>query len=152
MQRVRRVRRILRAEAAGRWPAAAARDSVTLAWDDRYRRRLRLTSDGGEALLLDLDRARALHGGDGLALEDGGWVAVVAAPEAVVDVACADARALARFAWHLGNRHVPTQLLEGGLRFRDDAVIVDMLRGLGASVARLDAPFDPEPGAYSDHG
>ena len=152
MQRVRRVRRILRAEAAGRWPAAAARDSVTLAWDDRYRRRLRLTSDGGEALLLDLDRARALHGGDGLALEDGGWVAVVAAPEAVVDVACADARALARFAWHLGNRHVPTQLLEGGLRFRDDAVIVDMLRGIGASVARLDAPFDPEPGAYSDHG
>ena len=152
MQPVRRVRRILRAEAAGRWPAAAARDSVTLAWDDRYRRRLRLTSDGGEALLLDLDRARALHGGDGLALEDGGWVAVVAAPEAVVDVACADARARARFAWHLGNRHVPTQLLEGGLRFRDDAVIVDMLRGLGASVARLDAPFDPEPGAYSDHG
>ena len=146
------VRRILRAEAAGRWPAAAARDSVTLAWDDRYRRRLRLTSDGGEALLLDLDRARALHGGDGLALEDGGWVAVVAAPEAVVDVACADARSRARFAWHLGNRHVPTQLLEGGLRFRDDAVIVDMLRGLGASVARLDAPFDPEPGAYSDHG
>lgn len=146
------MRRILRAVAAGRWPAAAARDSVTLAWDDRYRRRVRLVSDGGEALLLDLDRARALSGGDGLALEDGGWVAVIAAREAVVDVRCADARSLARFAWHLGNRHVPTQLLEGGLRFRDDPVIVDMLRGLGASTARLAAPFDPERGAYRDHG
>ncbi len=144
------MRRIGRVAAAGRWPAERSCDSVTLTWDDRYRRRLRLVSDGGEALLLDLDKARPLGDGDGLALDDGGWVAVVAAPEPVVEVRCTDARSLARLAWHLGNRHVPAQLMDGGLRFRDDPVIVDMVAGLGASATRCTAPFDPERGAY-DH-
>lgn len=146
------MRRAARVAPAGRWPAEAARDRVTLASDDRYRRRARLVSDGGEAFLLDFDRPRALRDGDGLALDDGGWLAVAAAPEPVAEVRCADPRALARFAWHLGNRHVPTQLLDGALRFRDDPVIVAMLAGLGASPARLAAPFDPERGAYGDHG
>lgn len=146
------MRRIGRVAPAGRWPAEAARDRVTLAWDDRYRRRLRLVSDGGEAMLLDLDRARALGDGDGLALDDGRWIAVVAAPEPVAEARAADPRFLARLAWHLGNRHVPTQVVEGGLRFRDDAVIAAMVAGLGAPVVRLTVPFDPEPGAWSGHG
>ena len=144
------MRRVARVATAGRWPAAAARDSVTLAWDDRHRRRVRLVSDRGAPFLLDLERATALGDGDGLALDDGGWVAVVAAPEPVAEVRTADPRALARLAWHLGNRHVPAQILDGGVRFRDDRVIVDMVAGLGAAVVRLRAPFDPERGAYHD--
>jgi urease accessory protein len=44
------------------------------------------------------------------------------------------------------------------LRIRRDHVLEDMLRGLGATLTRLDAPFDPEGGAYRgghhdhDHG
>ena len=81
------MRRVAHVATAGRWPAAAARDSVTLAWDDRHRRRVRLVSDGGAPFLLDLERATALGDGDGLALDDGGWVAVVAAPEPVAESA-----------------------------------------------------------------
>lgn len=146
-----RLPRAERAAAAGRWPAAEARGRVTLAWDDRHRRRLRLATDGGEAVLLDLARARALRDGDGLALDDGRWIAVAAAPEPVVEARGPDPLFLARLAWHLGNRHVPAQFLDGALRFRDDPAIVDMAARLGARVARLEAPFDPEPGAYR-HG
>ncbi len=142
------MRRIRSVSAPGCWPAAQARDRVTLPWDDRYRRRLRLVTDGGEPLLLDLEHAQVLGGGAGLALEGGGWVAVAAAPELVAEVRCRNAGDLARFAWHLGNRHVPAQILDGALRFRDDAVIIDMIAGLGGAVTRLTAPFDPEPGAY----
>lgn len=141
--------RIGRAAPAGRWPAHAAADTVTLAWDDRYRRRRRLVTDGGETLLLDLERARALADGDGLAVEDGRWIAVAAAPEPVAEARCADARALARLAWHLGNRHIPVQLVDNAVRFRHDPVIADMAAGLGAEVARREAPFHPEHGAYS---
>lgn len=137
--------------AAGRWPAAEARGRVTLAWDDRHRRRLRLATDGGEAVLLDLERARVLRDGDGLALDDGRWIAVAAAPEPVAEARGPGPLFLARLAWHLGNRHVPAQFLDGTLRFRDDPVIVDMAVRLGARVARMEAPFDPEPGAYR-HG
>ena len=146
-----RLPRAARAAAAGRWPAAEARGRVTLAWDDRHRRRLRLATDGGEAVLLDLERARVLRDGDGLALDDGGWIAVAAAPEPVAEARGPDPLFLARLAWHLGNRHVLAQFLDGALRFRDDPVIVDMAVRLGARVARMEAPFDPEPGAYR-HG
>ena len=141
--------RIGRAAPAGRWPAHAAADTVTLAWDDRWRRRRRLVTDGGEALLLDLERARALAHGDGLAVEDGRWIAVAAAPEPVAEACCGDARALARLAWHLGNRHIPVQLVDNAVRFRHDPVIADMAARLGAQVAHRNAPFHPEHGAYS---
>lgn len=126
-------------------PAATA----TLAFDDRHRRRLRLTTDSGQPFLLDLPEARVLRDGDLLALDDGRLVLVRAAAEAVLDIRAADALALARIAWHLGNRHTPTQILPGALRIRADHVLEHLLTDhLGAAVAHATAPFDPEGGAY----
>jgi urease accessory protein len=146
-------RRAIAVSAAGTWPAQDAVDSVTLDWDHRHRRRIKLALDGGGEVLLDLAQTAVLHEGDGLVLEGGGIVAVHAKPEAVCDIGAASPAALARIAWHLGNRHLPVEILPGALRIRDDHVIVAMLEGLGATVVRISAPFTPEGGAYDQaHG
>jgi urease accessory protein len=145
------MRRVTSTARAGAWPAGDAADKVTLGFEDRVRRRMRLVGESGDAFLLDLPAVVRLGDGDGLHLDDGNWIAVRAAPEPVVEVLCATPEELARIAWHLGNRHVPAQLMIHGVRFRDDPVIVDMVRGLGAKPVRLQAPFQPEPGAYHRH-
>lgn len=144
-------RRLIERAPARSWPAEAALDSVTLDFDARHRRRIRLTGDGGTALLLDLPRAVALAEGDGLRLEAGGWVAVRAAAEPVMEVRAGDPLTLARLAWHLGNRHLATEIADGVLRIRPDHVIEAMLQGLGATLTRVARPFQPEGGAYGDH-
>ena len=103
----------------------------------------------GLSFLLDLPDAAALRSGDALALEDGRLIEVVAAPEPLLEIRSTDPLHLARIAWHLGNRHVPTQLLAKSLRIRRDHVLEEMLRGLGARVIEIEAPFDPEGGAYA---
>ncbi len=132
---------------AGEWPAAQEIDSILLDFDQRHRRRVRLVTAGGRALLLDLPQARRLRDGDGLVLPDG-LVRVQAAAEAVMDIHAAPDR-LMRIAWHLGNRHLPVQMLDGALRIRADHVIADMVAGLGGHVHALEAPFQPEGGAYA---
>lgn len=142
-----RVQEIL---AAGRWEGAPA-DSIVLDREDRHRRRAVLDCAGGTRVLLDLPRPVQLHHGDGLRLEDGRIVAVLAAGEELVEIEAATADDLLRIAWHLGNRHLPTQLLRGALRIRRDHVIEDMVARLGGTITPLVAPFDPEGGAYG-HG
>ncbi len=137
-----------RIERAGHWPRDEARGTVTLGYDDRHRRRLQLLSDAGEPFLLDLPRAFVLREGDGLALSDGSWLRVKAAPEPLIEVTAASPDLLARLAWHIGNRHLPAQIEPGRLLIRDDHVIAAMLVGLGASLRRIEAPFSPEAGAY----
>jgi urease accessory protein len=147
------MRRAVAIHRSGEWPEAETKASATLAYLDRYRRRFRLKDDSGEFFLLDLKEAVQLRDGDGLELEGGGFIRVRAAAEEVVDIECAGAAELARVAWHLGNRHLPVQIVDGRLRIRDDHVIVAMVEGLGARANRLRAPFDPEGGAYGDsHG
>jgi urease accessory protein len=144
------MRQLVRVAKAGAWPKAEAVGSVTLAFDDRHRRRIRLSTDQGESVLLNLAKPQPLAAGDGLGFADQGWIEVLAAAEQVLEVAAQDPRLLARFAWHLGNRHLPTEILaDGRLRIRYDHVIEDMLRQLGACVARNEAPFQPEGGAYA---
>ena len=92
-----------------------------------------------------------LHHGDGLKLEDGGIVEVRAAAEQLVEITATDAGALARLAWHLGNRHLPAEIGKARILIRDDHVIVDMLERLGAEVRRVQRPFNPEGGAYGQH-
>ena len=133
---------------AGSWTGAPA-DSVVLDHDDRHRRRVAMTGVKGLAFLLDLPEAVMLRAGDGLALEDGRIVEVVAAPEPLAEIRCKDAIALARVAWHLGNRHLPVELTRRALRIRRDHVIEDMARGLGAEVLAIEGPFNPESGAYA---
>jgi urease accessory protein len=133
---------------AGLWNGKPA-DIVRLDYDHRTRRRIALTGTGGLEFLLDLPKAPVLIAGDGLKLEDGRIVAVEAASERLLEIACRDERALARIAWHLGNRHLATEVGERVLYIRDDHVIADMARGLGADVRSLERPFNPEGGAYS---
>ena len=138
---------------ANEWPAERQRATVTLDYDGRYRRRIRLVTDEGDPFLLDLPQAMRLGEGDGLVLEDGGYVRVVAAAEPVADLSCRELSETARIAWHIGNRHIPIQVLpDGALRIRDDHVIVEMAQQLGAQVHRHQAPFSPEPGAYASRG
>jgi len=124
-------------------------DRVVLDYDDRHRRRMAMTGVQGTPFLLDLPAATELRGGDALVLEDGRLVEVVAAPEPLLEIRCADPLHLARVAWHFGNRHVPTQFLPGALRIRHDHVMADLARQLGAEVSEIAAPFDPESGAYA---
>lgn len=128
-------------------------DSVRLDHDLRSRRRMVFTTVSGAPILLDLQRPAHLRDGDGLQLEDGAIVRVDAAAEALIEISAPSVAALVRIAWHLGNRHLPTQLLpgrDGGtIRIRQDHVIAEMVEGLGGVSELLMAPFDPEGGAYA---
>src|ERR1700730_18222317 len=123
-------------------------DRVVLDADERHRRRITLTGERGTRFLLDLPQATALRDGDGLVLDDGSIVRVAGKPERLVAVAAAGAHDLARLAWHIGNRHAGLQVVGDRLRIRRDHVLEDMLRGLGARLTPIEAPFDPESGAY----
>ena len=136
---------------AGAWPRRECGGSLTLDFDSRHRRRIRLPLEGGETILLDLPQAVAMADGDGLLLDDGSWLEVRAAPEHIVEVTHSDPGQLLRIAWHLGNRHLPAQIRHGVLRIRPDHVIESMLRGLGAQLRKKQLPFQPEGGAYEGH-
>lgn len=151
---MQRVRRAVEIRSAGEWSGAAVIDRVVLDADERRRRRAVLTGEQGTTFLLDLPHTTWLRDSDGLVLEDGTMVRVVAKPEPLVEVAAADASMLARLAWHLGNRHADVQVVGGRLRIRRDHVLEEMLRRLGAVLSEIEAPFEPEAGAYGhpDHG
>jgi urease accessory protein len=138
---------------AGHWPKESAAGTLTLDFDARHRRRIRLTADQGEEILLDLPQAVAMADGDGLQLEDGRWLMVQAAAEQIVEIRHKDPNQFVRLAWHLGNRHLPTEMRDQVLRIRPDHVIEHMLCGFGAELTRVQANFQPEGGAYGgDHG
>src|SRR5882757_10907294 len=134
-----------------RWKEPPA-DTVVLDFNDRHRRRMAMTGTRRFEFLLDLENAVALRGGDALVLDDGRLIEVVAAAEPLVEIRGADPHHLIRVAWHLGNRHLPTQIMAKGLRIRRDHVIEAMVKGLGARVIEIEAPFDPEGGAYAGGG
>src|ERR1700691_539588 len=136
---------------AGQWNEASAVDCIALDAHDRHRRRIVLTGEKGTTFLLDLPRAAALRDGDGLLLDDGAIVRIAGRPEPLVEIAAASTQGLARLAWHIGNRHIDVQIVGDVLRIRRDHVIEDMLRGLGARVTPIAAPFEPEAGAYAHH-
>lgn len=130
-------------------PAKAQSSELVLPFDTRKKSRFKAQASSGEALAVMLPRGRILRGGDCLVDEDGGFVGVVAAPEAVSRAASTDPRLLARAAYHLGNRHVPLQIGAGWLCYQHDHVLDAMVRGLGLAVSAEQAPFEPEAGAYS---
>ncbi|HEU5282263.1 MAG TPA: urease accessory protein UreE [Burkholderiales bacterium] len=121
---------------------------LRLPFDARQKSRLKTTLVSGEPVSISLPRGAMLRGGDLLRAEDGRVVEVVAEPEHVMQVMCTTPAQLLRAAYHLGNRHVPVQIGEGWLRIAADHVLEGMLRGLGATVVPMHAPFEPEAGAY----
>jgi len=136
--------------ASGQWSRDHAKDHVTLDYDNRHRRRIKLTSAGGISFLLDLPHATVLRDGDALLLSDGVFVEVRAAGEALMEISAANPALLLRLAWHIGNRHLPAELRGETIRLRDDHVIHAMLEGLGAHIIKITAPFMPESGAYAE--
>ena len=129
-------------------PQAHADAVLVLPFELRQKSRLRTAVEGGEDIGLFLDRGTVLRGGDWLQSDDGRIVGVRAADEDLQEARCADMEGLARAAWHLGNRHAAVQVGDGWLRFAADDVLAAMLRGLGATVSAVRAPFEPEGGAY----
>ena len=130
----------------------APRGKLALPFDRRTKTRQRAVLEGGEEVAVLLPRGEVLRGGDLVAASDGRVIEVVASEEAVLHITCASPQQLARAAYHLGNRHVPVEVGEGYLRIAADHVLEDMLRGLGATIEPMRAPFEPEAGAYSGGG
>lgn len=135
--------------------AATVSATATLNLDTRIKSRVRIRLDDGREAGLLLERGQLIRGGELLADEQGAEVVrVLAAPEQVSTVRCADPLLLARACYHLGNRHVPLQIEAGLARYQHDHVLDDMVRGLGLEVVIEQAPFEPEAGAYQSapHG
>ena len=124
------------------------RDRLELPFERRQKTRQRATLASGEEVAIELERGLVLRGGDCVLASDGRVIEVVAQAERVIHVECETPQALARAAYHLGNRHVPVQVGEGWLRIAADRVLERMLEGLGAKLTALDLPFEPEAGAY----
>jgi urease accessory protein len=141
-----RCRKIL---TVGAWDPATAAHRVLIDYDARHRRRILLRTEAGAEIMLDLPQAVRLRHGDGLALDDGGVAQVCAKPEKLLEIHAHEEGELVRIAWHLGNRHLPVQVLADRIRIRADHVIRDMVERLGGHVDEVEAPFDPEAGAYA---
>jgi urease accessory protein len=143
--------RIERVLPAGTWASVREVDQVLLDHDDRHRRRIVLHGAHGTEVHVDLPQAVHLHDGDGLLLPDGTVVRVCAKPEKLQEIHAHTGSDLVRIAWHLGNRHLPVQVLGDRLRIRADHVIEEMVERLGGHLEPLEAPFDPVTGAYADN-
>jgi urease accessory protein len=128
---------------------ASASERLSLSFELRCKSRLRTKLDSGEEAGLFLERGAILRAGDKLLGKDGRIVEVAAAPEKVIEARSDDLLLLARAAYHLGNRHVPVQVATGLLRFGQDHVLGEMVRGLGLAITETEAPFEPESGAYA---
>jgi urease accessory protein len=122
-----------------------------LTFDERTKSRLLLRLDNGEQAALIVERGRLLRGGEQVQLVDGRYVEIVALDEPLLEAVSGDPQLIARVAYHLGNRHVAVQFMKGGLRFLADHVLAEMVAGLGLKVTSLNAPFEPEGGAYGHH-
>jgi urease accessory protein len=134
--------------ARGTWDDEHQVDRVLIDADRRHRRRVLVRTEAGADLLIDLPHPVRLREGDGLRLKEGGVVRVCAQPEPLLEIQAPSQGALMRIAWHLGNRHLPVQFHAGRIRIRADHVIAAMVAGLGGHAEPLEAPFDPESGAY----
>jgi urease accessory protein len=134
---------------AGTWDSKREIDQVLIDYDRRFRRRIVLTTVSATEMMLDLPEAIRLRDGDGLATDSGGVICVRAQPEPLLEIHAHRGGELVRIAWHLGNRHLPVQLLGDRIRIREDHVIKAMVEGLGGHVQAIMAPFDPEAGAYA---
>ena len=128
----------------------ASSDSVTLNYDNRYRRRIAMKTDGGKDFLLDLAKTTELRSGDLIQLEDGRFIEVKAASEKLMKATSDEPLLILKAAWHIGNRHLSCEIQMDNLILRFDHVILHMLENLGLTLEVINQPFNPEGGAYGD--
>ena len=128
----------------------ASSDSVTLNYDNRYRRRIAMKTDGGKDFLLDLAKTTELRSGDLIELEDGRFIEVKAASEKLMKATSDEPLLILKAAWHIGNRHLSCEIQMDNLILRFDHVILQMLENLGLTLEVINQPFNPEGGAYGD--
>ena len=140
--------RVVKIVAAGVADGKAIVDTVILTPEERRAPGGSATGLKGTRLTFDLAAPVALRAGDLLVLDDGNLIEVLAEPEPLIEARAKDLTALARLAWHLGDRHVPVQLFANRLRVRREPAIEALLARLGAKLVAIEAPFDPEGGAY----
>jgi urease accessory protein len=124
-------------------------DRLVLTFEQRQKSRLRAKLEGGEEVALKLERGKVRRGGERVVATDGRELEIVSAAEKLLHIESGE---IARVAYHLGNRHVPVQVGEGFLRIAEDHVLEEMVKRLGAKVTRVEAPFEPEAGAYDGEG
>ncbi len=123
-------------------------DTITLPYEDRYRRRIMMRTDKGLNFLLDLPKTTELTHGINLVLDDGRHIRVIAAKENLIKISAKDFRHLLEITWHIGNRHLACEIKDNHLLIKYDYVILDMLKKLGANVEKLESSFNPHGGAY----
>jgi len=143
------MRRAIGLLAAAERDGRPAADSVLVNFAQRQSPQGVLKSLKGVEIELDFPSSVRLATDDALVLDDGTLIEVVAEPEPLIEARAADLPSLARLAWHLGDRHVPVQVLPNRIRLRQDAAMEALLKNLGAKLAHIEAPFDPEGGAYA---
>lgn len=144
-----------RATAIVRKPAVKADkiiDSVSLDHEGRQRRRVTLVGEKGMSFLLDLEKANSLNDGDAVKLEDGSLVLIKAAAQALIEIRADNPLRLLKTAWHIGNRHTPCEITADAIYIEEDHVLAEMVRGLGCAMTSVMRAFQPERGAYDDHG
>ncbi|MCD6040586.1 MAG: hypothetical protein K0R40_189 [Burkholderiales bacterium] len=124
-------------------------DRLVLTFEQRQKSRLRAKLESGEEVALKLERGKVRRGGERVVATDGRELEIVSAAEKLLHIESGE---IARVAYHLGNRHVPVQVGEGFLRIAEDHVLEEMVKRLGAKVTRVEAPFEPEAGAYDGEG
>ena len=125
------------------------RGQLKLSFDERSKSRLRTKLESGEEVALNLPRGDVLRGGDLVTASDGRVIEVLAKNENLIHIESKNSVELATAAYHLGNRHVPVEIGDGYLRIGADHVLEDMVKKLGAKVSSIEAPFEPEAGAYA---
>ncbi len=126
--------------------------TLSLTFEQRQKSRGQAETETGEKIGWFVDRGHVLADGNVLVAKTGEIVRITAADETLSEVHSHDALALTKAAYHLGNRHVPLQIINGYLHFQHDHVLDDMVRGLGLTVSCVEKPFHPESGAYHSHG
>ena len=122
------------------------RGQLRLPFESRQKSRLKARLVSGEEVGLKLPRGEILRGGDLVTASDGRVIEIVAEPEKLLHI---ETKELAKIAYHLGNRHVPVQVGGDFLRIAQDHVLEEMVGKLGARVSHVEAPFEPEAGAYA---
>jgi urease accessory protein len=145
------MKRVSAIRSANTWTTGEAADRIVLDAEGRNRRRIVMVAEKGTEFLLDLSQPVSLRDGDGLVLEDGSIIRVESKPEPLIEIAAPRAADLAQIAWHIGNRHTQVQVVDDKLRIRRDHVLEEMLRGLGAHLTVLEAPFDPISAGSGHH-